>query len=85
MRKSQFLKLVATIAGVALFFSIKVHALNVHVKEPAAPPKYIVEGKETNAAEATVAVLQGKKALKCTEMEVEAGRNGLSLKAKKGQ
>lgn len=83
MRKEQFFKLVATIVGLGFFLSIKTHALNV--KEQPAPPKYLVDGKEVNAADATVAVLQGKRAMKCTEMEVEAGRSGLSLKAKKSQ
>lgn len=88
MRKEQFFKLVATIVGATLLLSIKeVHAAagNVHIKEMAQPPKYLVNGKEVNAAEATVAVLKGERAMKCTEMEVEAGRNGLSLKAKKSQ
>lgn len=86
-----YLKAIATVGAVLFALSfVKVHAaegkatkLNVHVKEMAKPPKYLVDGVETNAAEATIAVLQGKTALKCTEMEVEAGRNGLTLKGKK--
>ena len=83
-RVTEFIKALAVIGavlfgiGMVLSFA-EAHALNVHVKEPAKPPTYLVEGKEVNAAEATIAVLQGKTALKCQQMEVEAGRNGLSL------
>lgn len=73
--------IILAIAGLAL----SGNATNIHVKEMAAPPTYLVDGKEVNAAEATVAVLQGKTAMKCTQMEVEASRAGLSLKAKKSK
>lgn len=80
-----YIKATLTVAAALLALSfVKVHATtNVHIKQQPAPPTYLVEGKEVNAAEATLAVLQGRTAMKCTQMEVEASRSGLSLKAKK--
>lgn len=77
------IKAILLVLATTMVFTVKVHASNVHVKEAAAPPTYLVEGKQVGAADATIAVLQGKQAMKCTEMQVEASRSGLALKAKK--
>jgi hypothetical protein len=67
------LKSIITIAGALLALStIKVHATDfskVKIKAPTPPPTYSVDGAEVNAAEATVAALNGRKVLKCTAVK----------------
>ncbi len=53
------------------------------LKQQSAPPVFVVDGKNVSASEAVVAVLNGKTAMKCTEMEAREGRSGITLKAKK--
>lgn len=54
------------------------------LKPQAAPPTYEVDGKQASVAEATIALLNGRKAFKCTEMELQESRTGIAIKAKKG-
>jgi predicted transglutaminase-like cysteine proteinase len=91
----RILKTALVTAGLTAFFGMKVHATDlskIHIQQPKPPQTYEVcdaEGKncqEKNAAEATVAVLQGNSRVFIVtrkEMIIEAGKNGLNLKAKK--
>lgn len=94
MRKDQLLKLVLSIVGAALFFSIKVHAAqyDIKIKPPKQPQTYQVcdkhadNCKEMNAAEATIAKLQDQsrrvfKVVK-TEVEIAQGTRGLEFDKK---
>ena len=95
MRRDQLLKLVLTIAGSVLFFSMKVHAADlsqIHIKAAKEPQKYEVcdtagkNCKEQNAAEATVALLQGGKRVFIVtrkEQELQQTGKGLGFTAKK--
>jgi hypothetical protein len=67
----------------AALFAVSAQAVVRGLKPPAAPPTYVVDGKTVSAAEAMVALLNGKTAFKCTEMEAQETRGGISIKAKK--
>lgn len=45
--------------------------------------KYLVDGKEVNAGQATLAALNGKIVMQCSQMMLAEGKNGLSFKKKK--
>lgn len=55
---------------------------NIQPYQPTAN-KYLVDGKEASAGQATLAKLQGKTVMQCSEMILAEGKNGLSFKKKK--
>lgn len=69
----------------ASIVTTKVHAtIKIKDLKEVAAPTFTVDGKVSNVAEATQALLDGKRAFKCTEVELVASKTGISIKPKKG-
>ncbi len=84
-KRSTITKVIAALyLAAALVGTIKAHA-DAPAIQPYQPTanRYLVNGKETGAGEATLAALQGKVVMKCTQMMLAEGKNGLSFKTKK--